>query len=100
MVYSESLQDAVVNLSMNINKLLLPMLKKRLVSAMEYLWLRQIFCRGEKIKELYEVFLPQKGVEGLKAFMKVLQNMGRKIPKYQSHRDLLKSNLQTHLSKF
>ena len=100
MVYSESLPDAVSNLSMSINKLLLPMLKKRLVTTMEYFWLRQIFCPGEKVKELYEVFLPQKGVKGLKGFMKVLQDVGRKMPKYQNHRDLLKSSLQAHLSKF
>ena len=100
MVYSESLPDAVNNLSMSINKLLLPMLKKRLVTSMEYFWLRQIFCPGEKVKELYEVLLPQKGVEGLKGFMEVLQDVGRKIPKYQNHRDLLKSCLKAHLSKF
>ena len=100
MVYSESLQDAVSNLSTSIDKLLLPMLKKRLVTTMEYFWLRQIFCPGEKVKELYEVFLPQKGVKGLKGFMEVLQDVGRKVPKYQNHRDLLKSSLQAHLSKF
>ena len=97
MVYSESLPDAVINLSMSINKLLLPMLKKRLVTTMEYFWLRQIFCPGEKVQELYEVILPQKGVKGLKGFMEVLQDVGRKIPKYQNHRDLLKSTLQAHI---
>ena len=85
---------------MSINKLLIPMLKKRLVTTMEYFWLCQTFCPGEKVQELYEVFLPQKGVKGLKAFMEVLQDVGRKIPKYQNHRDLLKSSLQVHLSKF
>ena len=97
MIYSESLPDAVINLSMSINKLLLPMLKKRLVTAMEYFWLRQIFCPGEKVQELYEVFLPQKGVKGLKAFMEVLQDAGRKVPKYRNHHDLLKSTLQAHI---
>ena len=100
MVYSESLPDAVVNLSTNINKLLLPMLKKRLVTTMEYFWLREIFCPGEKVKELYEVFLPQKGVKGLKAFMEVLQDVGRKTPKYQKHHELLKSSLKAQFSKF
>ena len=97
MVYSESLPDAVINLSMSINKLLLPMLKKRLVTTMEYFWLRQIFCPGEKVQELYKVILPQKGVKGLKGFMEVLQDVGRKIPKYQNHQDLLKSTLQAHI---
>ena len=100
MVYSESLPDAVINLSMTIDKLLIPMLKRRLVTTMEFFWLRQTFCPGEKVKELYEVFLPQKGVKGLKAFMEVLQDVGRKTPKYQNHRDLLKSTLQVQLSKF
>ena len=36
MVYSESLSDAVVNLSPTINKLLLPMFKEDLVSVSEY----------------------------------------------------------------
>ena len=99
-VYSESLPDAVINLSRSFNKLFIPMLNKRLITLMEYYWLREIFCPGEKIKELYEVFLPQKGVKGLKGFMEVLQDVGRKIPKYQKHRDLLECTLQAHLSKF
>ena len=36
MVYSESLQDAVINLSMNINKLLIPMLKEHIISTGDY----------------------------------------------------------------
>ena len=100
MVYSESLPDAVINLSTSINKLLLPMLKKHILSTTDYCWLRGACYRGKKSELLYKEILPQKGVKGLKAFMKVLQDVGRKTPKYQKHLDVLKSNLQAHLPKF
>ena len=100
MVYSESLPDAVINLSMNINKLLLVMLKKHIVSTSDYCWLRGACYHGRKLEYLYKEILPQKGVKELKAFMEILQEVGRKTPKYHNHHDLLKSTLQTHLSKF
>jgi len=100
MVYAESLPDAVINLSRSINKLLLPMLKKHLVFTSEYYWLRGVYYPGEKLEYLYKNVLPQKGVKGLRGFMEVLQDVGRKVPKYQNHQDLLRSSLQTHLSKF
>ena len=98
MVYSESLSDAVVNLSPTINKLLLPMLKEDLVSISEYFGLRQffhggIFYREEKVEDLYMI-LPQKGVEGLKGFMEVLHNTGKRIPSHQQHLNLMTSKLQ------
>ena len=99
MVYSESLQDAVINLSMSINKLLIPMLKKHIISTGEYCWLRGVYYHGKKLEYLYKEILPQKGVKELKAFMAVLQDVGRKMPKYQNHWDLLKSNLQACFSK-
>ena len=99
-VYSESLLDAVINLSMSINKLLQPMLKKSLVTSTEYSWLCQIFSPEEKMNELYEIILPQKGVKGLKGFMEMLVDIGRKIPKYQNHWDMMKSNLQACLLKY
>ena len=100
MVYSESLPDAVINLSTSINKLLLPMLKKHILSTTDYCWLRGACYRGKKSELLYKEILPQKGVKGLKAFIEVLQDIGRKTPKYQKHLDVLKSNLQAHLPKF
>ena len=100
MVYSESLQDAVINLSMSINKLLIPMLKKHIISTGDYCWLRGVYYHGKKLEYLYKEILPQKGVKGLKAFMEVLQNVGRKMPKYQNQWNLLRSNLQAYLSKF
>jgi len=99
-VYSESLSDAVINLSRNINKLLIPMLKKHIVSTSEYCWLRGLYYPGKKLEYLYKNVLPQKGVKGLRGFMEVLQDVGRKIPKYQKHRDLLECTLQAYLSKF
>ena len=100
MVYSESLQDAVINLSTSINKLLLPMLKKHILSTTDYCWLRGACYRGKRSELLYKEILPQKGVKGLKAFMEVLQDVGRKMPKYQKHLIELKSSLQAHLPKF
>ena len=100
MVYSESLQDAVINLSMNINKLLIPMFKKHIISTGDYCWLRGVYYHGKKLEYLYKEVLSQKGVKGLNAFMEVLQDIGRKMPKYQNHWDLLKSNLQAKLSYF
>jgi len=98
MVYSESLPDAVVNLSPTINKLLLPVFKEDLVSISEYFGLRQFFLGGifypeEKVEDLYMI-LPQKGVEGLKGFMTVLQDTGRRIPSHQQHLNLMTSKLQ------
>ena len=100
MVYSESLPDAVFNLNKSINKLLIPMLKKHIVSTGEYCWLRGVYYPGKKLNYLYKEVLPQKGAKGLKAFLEVLQDVGRKVPKYQNHQDQLKSSLQAHLSKF
>ena len=97
MVYSESLQDAVNNLSTSINKLLLPMLKKHILSTTDYCWLRGACYRGKRSELLYKEILPQKGVKGLKAFVEVLQDVGRKMPKYQKHLDVLKFSLQAHL---
>ena len=97
MVYSESLQDAVDNLSTSINKLLLPMLKKHILSTTDYCWLRGACYRGKRSELLYKEILPQKGVKGLKAFVEVLQDVGRKMPKYQKHLDVLKFSLQAHL---
>ena len=99
MVYSESLPDAVINLSMNINKLLLLMLKKYILSTGEYCWVKGVYYPGKKLEYLYKDVLPQKGVKGLRAFMAVLQDVGKKMPKYKNHRDLLKSSLLTHLTK-
>ena len=99
-VYSESLPDAAINLSTNINKLLLPMLKKHILSTTDYCWLRGACYCGKESELLYKEILPQKGAKGLKAFMVVLQGVGRKTPKYQKHLDVLKSHLQAHLSKF
>ena len=96
MVYSESLPDAVINLSTSINKLLLPMLKKHILSTTDYCWLRGVCSHRMKSEFLYKEILPQKGAKGLKAFMKVLQDVGRKMPKCQKHLDVLKSNLQAH----
>ena len=84
MVYSESLQDAVINLSMSINKLLIPMLKKHIFSTGKHCWLRGVYYHGKKLECLYKEILPQKGVKGLKAFMEVLQDVGRKTLKYQN----------------
>ena len=100
MVYSESLPDAVINISTSINKLLLPMLKKHILSATDYYWLRGACYREMRSEFLYKEILPQKGVKGLKAFMEVLYDVGRKTPKHQKHLDVLKANLQAHLSKF
>ena len=100
MVYSESLPDAVINLSMSINKLLVLILKEHIVSTSEYCWIKGVYYPGKKLEYLYKKVLPQKGIKGLKAFMEVLQDVGRKTRKYQNHRDLLKSSLQAHLSKF
>jgi len=98
MVYSESLSDAVVNLSPTINKLLLPLFKEDLASISEYFGLRQFFHGGifyheEKVEDVY-VILSQKGVEGLKGFMEVLQNTGRRIPSHHQHLNLIASKLQ------
>ena len=100
MVYSESLPDAVINLSMGINNLLLLMLKQHILTPGEYCGVKGVYYPGKKLGYLYKEILPQKGVKGLKAFMEVLQDVGRKIPKYQNHQDLLKSSLQARLSKF
>ena len=99
MVYSKSLSDAVINLSTSINKLLLPMLKKHILSTTDYYWLRGACSNGMKSKFLYTEILPQKGAKGLKAFMEVLLDVGRKTPKYQKHLDVLKSSLQAHYAK-
>ena len=101
MVFSESLQDAVINLSMRINKLLIPMLKKHIISTGEYCWLRGVYYHGirKKLEYLYKEIFPQKRVKELKVFMEVLQDVRRKIPKYQNQWDLLKSNLQACFSK-
>ena len=95
MVYLELLSDAVVNLSPTINKLLLLMFEEDLVSVSG---LRQFFYGGilyheEKVENLYMI-LPQKGVEGLKGFMEVLQDTGRRIPSHQHHLNLMTSRLQ------
>ena len=102
MVYSESLPDAVINLGnrQSINKLLPLMLKKHLVSISEYYWLTEQTYDSERLTELYTVILPQKGVEALTGYMEVLQDIGRKIPKYQNHLDQLKSNLHSLLTMY
>ena len=102
MVYSESLPDAVINLGnrQSVNKLLPLMLKKHLVSISEYYWLTEQTYDSERLTELYTVILPQKGVEGLTGYMEVLQDIGRKIPKYQNHSDQLKSNLHSLLTMY
>ena len=71
MVYSESLQDAVINLSMSINKLLMLMLKKHILSTTDYCWLRGVYYHGKNLECLYKEILPQKRLKGLKAFMEV-----------------------------
>jgi len=98
MVYSESLPDAVANISPTINKLLLPMFKEDLVSISEYFGLRQFFHGGifyheEKVEDLYMI-LSQKGVESFKGFMKVLQDTARKLPSHQEHLNLMTSKMQ------
>ena len=100
MVYSESLQDAVINLSMSINKLLIPMLKEHIISTGDYCWMKGIYYHGKKLECLYKEILPQKGVKGLKTYVEVLQDVGRKMPKYQNQWDLMRSDLQTHFAKF
>ena len=99
MVYSESLPDAVKNLSMTINKLLLLMVKKHIVSTTDYCWLRGACYRGRKLEYLYKEVLPQKGVEGFEVFIEVLQDVERDMPKYRNHRDQLKFSFQAHLLK-
>ena len=92
-IYSESLPDAVVNLSRSINKLLLPMLKKQVIITSEYYWLREKQSPEEKIAILYKVILPQKGVKGLQDYMELLQDTGKNIPRHQKHVNLMKSKL-------
>jgi len=90
-IYLESLPDAVVNLCRSVNKLLLPMLKKQVITTSEYYWLREQQSPEEKIAVLYKVILPQKGVKGLQDFIKLLQDTGKNIPRHQKHVNLIKS---------
>jgi len=91
--YLESLPDAVVNLSRSVNRLLLPMLKKQVITTSEYYWLREQHSPEEKIAILYKVILPQKGVKGLQDYMELLQDTGKNIPRHQKHVNLMKSKL-------
>ena len=92
-IYLELLPDAVVNLSRSINKLLLPMLKKQVITTSEYYWLREQQSPEEKIAILYKVILPQKGVKGLQDYMELLQDTGKNIPRHQKHVNLMKSKI-------
>ena len=89
-IYFESLPDAAVNLCRSVNELLLPMLKKQVITS-EYYWLREQKSPEEKIAVLYKIILPQKGVKGLQDFLKVLQDTGKNIPRHQKHVNLIKS---------
>ena len=73
------------------------MLKKHIISTGDYCWLRGVYYPGKKLEYLYKEILPHKGVKELKAFMEVLQDVGRKMPKYQNQWALLNSNIQVHL---
>ena len=102
MVYSESLPNAVETLgnTRSINKILPFMLKKHLISISEYYQLTEQLYDREKLTELYTVILPQKGAKGLEGYMEVLQEVGRKIPRYQKHLDQLKTNLLSLLTMY
>jgi len=91
MVYSGSLPDAVINLARGVNKLLLPMLKKHIITISEFHWLTEKESPEEKITILYKVILPQKGVKGLQDYMNLLQDTGKNIPRHQKHVNLMKS---------
>jgi len=96
-VYSESLPDAVINLSRSVNKLLLPMLKKDLLDTSEYYWLRGVYYPGEKIEMLYDILL-KKGAKGLNVFLNLLQDTGKTIPRHLKHFNLMKSKLNSAIS--
>ena len=73
------------------------MLKKQLITTSEYYWLTEQMYPQEKVAILYKTILPQKGVKGLQGYMKLLQDTGKKIPRYQKYLELMKSKLQLFL---